>query len=383
MSKTALWTPGLLTGHLHIADPPADEAVASIIEKEGPQEAFRLFNLLIRNIEMPVSQLPPVIRPFLAGADALPPWVHAPSIAEAHRFFLDHGPKALLLLYFKSLPLLYTIGKGAKVLVRTSRLANEDQSLDIFARRIAETGQFLIDVMTPGELKTGGRGITSIQKVRLIHASIRHFLQTEGWDQSTLGLPVNQLHMALTLLTFSIATLDGLAQFGIDVPEDWQEAYMHAWRAIGHMLGIVDDLLPDTTAEGRYLMQQILSLHAEPTEEGQLLTRSLIGFSQNTLKAEKMAAAPEILIQFLIGEQYADMLGIRHRPGCLGRMLPHSIRLAFHLGERLEDKAQGALAKLMELLSQQTAYAMVGYFDNYKGRRFHIPEVLEKAWLVQ
>ena len=55
MSKTALWTPDFLARHLQQADPLADEAMARIVEQQGPSEAQRLFGLLIRNIEMPVS----------------------------------------------------------------------------------------------------------------------------------------------------------------------------------------------------------------------------------------------------------------------------------------------------------------------------------------
>lgn len=381
MNKTSIWTPEFLAQCLQRADPLADNAVARIVENNGSDEALRLFSLLIRNIEMPVSQLPAEVGPFLVDTRALPVWADAPTIADAHRFFLDHGPKALFLLYFKSLPLLYSLPKGAVVLVRTSRLTNEDQSLRIFARRIAETGQFMVDVMAPGELTSGGRGITSIQKVRLIHASIRHFLQAEGWDTNELGQPINQLHMAMTLMSFSIAVLDGLAQFGIEVPEAWKEAYMHAWRAIGHNLGIVEELLPNTAAEGRYLMQQILHLHAEPSEEGQLLTKSLVDFTQNLLRSEKAAPAPEAIIYYLLGEQYANMLGVHPNLGCLSAVLPHAIRTTFRLGERLEDKVQGPLSGALDFLSKKTVQAMVGYFDNFKGRHFQIPKVMEEAWL--
>ena len=231
MSKTDTWTDSRLEQLRYQADQPADEAMAHILANKGKEEAYRIFDLLIRNIEMPSNQLPSELQPFFEATQSLPSFADEDAIAEAHRFFLDHGAKCLFLLYYKSLPLLYCISKGAPVLVRTSRLTNEDQSLRIFARRIAETGQFLIDVMTPGELTIRGRGIQSIQKVRLIHAAIRQFLIAEGWDEQGLGLPINQEDMAMTLMTFSVAVLDGLEQFGIHEPPALQEAYFQTWRS--------------------------------------------------------------------------------------------------------------------------------------------------------
>ena len=381
MSKADTWTDKMLEQFRLQADPLADEAMASILSNKGKEEAYRIFDLLIRNIDTPVIQLPKEVRPFLEATQSLPDDTDPEAIAEAHRFFLDHGAKCLFLLYYKSLPLLYCMHKGAPVLVRTSRLTNEDQSLRIFARRIAETGQFLIDVMTPGELTFRGRGIQSIQKVRLIHAAIRQFVQAEGWDEQQLGLPINQEDMAMTLMTFSVAVLDGLEQFGINEPKPIQEAYFQTWRAIGHNLGIDEALLPDNAAEGRFLMDRILARQAAASEEGQLLTRSLIDFAQEVLKSEKLALAPETLIRYLLGPKYAPMLGIQPNEGCLAALLPHALQALFRLGERLEDKVDAPLDEVLEFLSRQTVNAMVGYFDNYKGRNFQIPQAMQKEWL--
>jgi hypothetical protein len=50
-------------------------------------------------------------------------------------------------------------------------------------RRIVETAQFVLDVMAPDGLGHSGRGVRSAQKVRLMHAAIRHLiLAAEGMD---------------------------------------------------------------------------------------------------------------------------------------------------------------------------------------------------------
>ena len=43
-------------------------------------------------------------------------------------------------------------------------------------QRIFETAQFLFDVADEGGLGPEGRGVTTIQKVRLMHGGVRHLL---------------------------------------------------------------------------------------------------------------------------------------------------------------------------------------------------------------
>jgi hypothetical protein len=66
---------------------------------------------------------------------------------------------------------------GVKVLTFSRRLDHDA------VRRVGETAQFVLAVMTPGSLHPGGRGIRKIQKIRLLHAAIRHLVSSSGrWD---------------------------------------------------------------------------------------------------------------------------------------------------------------------------------------------------------
>lgn len=380
MTQQDPWTKEFLLPFLQEADPLADETMSLIIEKKGPEEARNIFNLLIGNIDMPLDQLPPEIQPYLRETHALPAWADKAAIAEAHRFFKEEGPKALFLLYFKSLPLLYCIAKGAPVLVRTSRLTNRDQSLHIFARRIGETGQFMMDVMGEGSLDPGRRGITSIQKVRLIHASIRFFVKMQGWDAEALGQPINQLHQAVTLTTFSAAVLEGMAQFGLEIPDSQRQAYQHAWSAIGHNLGIAKPLLPESAEAGSDLLNRIMELEAGPSEDGKLLGQALVDFAQNAIKVKLLDAAPASLIRFLVGDQHAGMLGL-NQDGCLARFLPLFLLKQFKLVERFEDKLRDRhLGEVLDLLSQEVARGLVRHFEDFKGKKLRLPDGAGERW---
>ncbi len=181
------WTDDFLDSKRLITDPLADAVVERMVAEKGDQESRNIFGLLIRNINTPIDQLPSYVQDYILQTNRLPTWTDQLKVKMAQEFFIDHGPKFMLFLYYKSLPLLYVCKNGAQVLYRTGRLMHDPQSMQAFTRRIGQTAQFLLDVMTPGELGPGGQGIRSIQKVRLIHASIRHFVAAKDWSVELLG----------------------------------------------------------------------------------------------------------------------------------------------------------------------------------------------------
>lgn len=375
-----LHSPDWLQPFRQQTDPPADDLIAALVEAEGPKRAKEVFDLLIRRVEMPLDELPPLVQDYWTQHRQLPQRLDPQQLALAQQFFLDHGPKLLLILYYKSLPLLYSCAQGAEVLARTARLDRPQGDWRIFTRRIAETGQFLLGVMKPGAMVDGGEAVQLIQKVRLIHASIRHFVGRGEWDVSAFGQPINQEDLAITLCSFSISALDGLARFGVEVPAEQQEAYIHTWAAIGEMLGLVPELIPGTVAESRRLEQSILAHQSGPSLAGQTLTSALVQFGKETLKLPELASAPESLIRFLGGDEIAEHLGLTHLPGCLGGLVPEVLAALFRKGERLEDRSSPALRLLFDQLSRISMQAMVGYFDNYKQRAFVVPDEYRAHW---
>jgi len=379
MNTRPEWTDTFLDTQRQIGDPEADTLIIQLIEEEGPEQARQLFDQLIGQLELPLEDLPDSASNFIRQHYELPDWVAQEQVTKASDFFTDHGPKILFCLFYYSLPLLYSCKNGAQVLVRTSRLTNKEENLRIFARRIAETGQFLMDTMRPNGLNKGAPGIQAILKVRLIHAAIRFFVARGEWDQEQLGLPINQEDMALTLMTFCIAPIRGLEHFEIAVPAEDKEAYLHCWRGIGHLMGVDAQLLPNTFEEGAWLLDRILERQSASSEAGQLLTKALIDFGNRALNSEKLIGSPQAIMRFLLGPNRAKMLGVAPE-GCLSQLVPGILRSAFNIGERLEDKFDGPMHLLIQHLSQLTADGLVDYFDDFPDRQFQIPLVLRKAW---
>ena len=382
MADRSIWTTEFLQEMRQYTDPLADQVVEQIVTEKGPAEARRIFDLLIRRIEIPLEELPLQVQDYLDQTNQLPEWVDWAQVDQAHDFFLDHGPKLLMFLYYKSLPLLYCCKNGAEVLVRTSRLTNEQASWEIFTRRIAETGQFLVDVMTRNGLKPGGIGIQTIQKVRLIHAAIRIFVGRGDWDEATLGRPINQEDMAVTLMTFSVAMVEAVEYFRIEVVPGQLEAYVHTWNGIGSLLGLKAELLPDNVTEARVLLERILQHQAATSESGVILAEALVKFAEQVLPGTLLDSSPAVLIRELIGGERADMLKVYPKSGCLGYLAPTFLQTFFRWGEKFEDKVDEPIQLVLNKLSQKTVSLLIGYFDQYKQRHFTLPSEFREAWDV-
>ncbi|WP_210542142.1 oxygenase MpaB family protein [Rhodoferax sp. PAMC 29310] len=77
-------------------------------------------------------------------------------------------------------------------------------------------------------------------------ATLYQALWAHGWKVGEDGLPCNQEELAYTLLTFSYVFLRSMRRLGLGLPASDEEAYLHAWNVVRHVLGIRRELLADT-----------------------------------------------------------------------------------------------------------------------------------------
>jgi hypothetical protein len=122
-------------------------------------------------------------------------------ISQGEDVFGEFGLHLVAALFCASLPECYAVAKGAHVLVFTARMSKHP------FRRIVETAQFVIDVMSPDGLGEYGMGLRTAQKIRLMHAAIRHLCKTQADWNPDCGEPINQEDLAGTLMTFSTVAL--------------------------------------------------------------------------------------------------------------------------------------------------------------------------------
>ncbi|RYF64174.1 MAG: DUF2236 domain-containing protein, partial [Comamonadaceae bacterium] len=226
---------------------------------------------------------------YIQTAQVLPPWADARQIERAEHLFMEHGALSCILLFCASLPECYVIPDLSSVLHTSGQL---EQNAEY---RIRSTAAMIFPVMMHGGLAHRGAGIAQVLKVRLIHATIRNLilhgspheavaqllaghdgqvapatalpqggrqmmfqmLYARGWDVARDGVPCSQEELAYTLLTFGYVFLRSLRRLGIGLRKSEEEAYLHTWNVVGHVLGIERSLMVETMGEGKALMAQM------------------------------------------------------------------------------------------------------------------------------
>lgn len=305
---------------------------------------------------------------YLRTAYTLPEWADAAKIERAETIFMEYGVLSCVLLFCASLPECYVIPDLAAVLHVAGQLEHHTEY------RIRSTAAMIFPVMMQGGLSTGqGAGVAQTLKVRLIHATIRNLilrespesavtsLRTEasgtgsadatmlgvvpplaalagshnlhqalfahGWKLGEDGLPCNQEELAYTLLTFGYIFLRGLRTLGLGLNREDEEAYLHAWNVMAHVLGVERVLMAQTMAEAETLFNLMQARgradHSMPgggdarPALGQALMKSL----EDVIPSRLIKPFPTLLTRRLCGATVAKEIGINGRVSWFSRAL--------------------------------------------------------------
>jgi anti-anti-sigma factor len=369
------WTDSFLDKMRQLGDPVADAAVAELFEVGQIQAVNQLMKDLVNNDYVPSADLPACIRTYLENTSGMPPWADWTRIQRGQQLFARYGLQIIAIFNCGSLPMSYAARKGVHVLWTTQRLNRQPY------RRIIETAQMILDVMTPGSLQPGGKGLRSVQKVRLIHAAVRHLLLASGqWDMAAYDYPINQEDLAGTLMTFSEAIARGLPKLGISLTEENIEDYHHTWSVIGYMMGISPEMLPQSAMEAQFLADTIFrrQIGGTPDDnaEGRELTQNLLRMMEEMGPTRPFSKVLQALMRHLIGDEVADLLGLE-ATSWRKALTPFS--RANRLLDQTTDHAPlinrvtGVVFR--EILRNLTLY-------NLGGDRtpFHIPSTLQQEW---
>ena len=342
------WSDEFLNAMRQVTDPVADNVIGDVVDRHDAQTMNRILRSLVEDDEIVPDDLPPRVHEFLDETATLPDWADSQLIARGQNTFLLRAPETVLLLFYASLPSAYASCKGAQVLHMTRRLIGRHAW-----RRIIETAQFLVDVMTPGGLGPYGHGIRSAQKVRLMHAAIRHYILhvpkwRDQWDPDW-GMPINQEDLAGTLMTFSTLIIDRIQRFGVKMNDDEAAAYLHAWKVVGHLLGIRPDLLPVDVADGHALMHTIFRRQWKKSEAGRELTNTLVQMMEDRTP-RLIRGLPHTALRYFAGDHVAALLKVG--PADWTTVLLNSQRGIFALADKLNHDSVGIgrLARSLNLL---------------------------------
>lgn len=364
------WSDEFLHSMRQQCDPPADEAVRELFSRGLVGSANELMRQLVASESVAAEQLPEPLREYFENSGRLPSWAERELIQEGQAVFSRCGPLSVVALVCASLPTCYAGAHGVQVLHLTARLQTDTQ------RRIVETAQMVVDVMGPGGLEPGGWGVRDAQKVRLMHAAVRHLIHKSGRWNPEWGQPINQEDMAGTLLTFSVVTIRSLEKMGYVLSAREAQAYYHAWRVVGFIMGVDDRLLPELYEDGERLADIVFARVFRACPEGQAMTRALIELIEHIIPGTLFDGLCSTLIRHLLGDA-AELIAVP--PADWTRALLKPIKV---LGWIMDETDENSVvsAKLSELMGRKLLEGIVWVERGGQRPPFRIPDSLRQSW---
>jgi hypothetical protein len=330
----------------------------------------------------------PGVSEFVEAIEPWPDWADADLVRRGQQVFCDWGPQLGLGLWMASLPADYACARGAEPLVRTARLTLSPK------RRYIETGQMIIDAMTPDALAPGAPGYVAVRRVRVMHAAVRHVLLhadevvgaraagVEPWDTKLYGVPLNQHDLLGCLFSFSVVGIDALRRAGVRLCDADAEAYIHVWNLVGHQIGIEEGLLPLDLSDARTLWESQKKNEYRRSEAGCELTAAAIEamhdlFGNNFL----MRGIPAAGIRHYLGNETAGLLGVP-RADPLGRAFFVMVGLVDTVYERTISRVPRTRS-LTALLGLLMLHGFVNFERDGERPSFEISDELKKAWGIR
>jgi hypothetical protein len=385
------WTDALLDRMQKTGDELADEAVGAVYKAGGVDAVNTIMQTLVRNDQPVPEELPPEIRDYLAESLALPEWADLGKIKRGQQLYETWGVLITLCLFCASLPASYAAADGVKVLYLTAQLDTNTR------RRVMETGQFLIDVLTVGGLDDEhGKGRRTIQRVRLMHAAVRHLIMARSdrgddpvcGDEPPLwhkdwGTPINQEDLAGTRLAFSYIVANSLPRLGVRLPAAAVDAYLHLWNVIGHLMGVDDELLVNGIGDAKALVDAIRHRRFKASPEGKVMTKALLNLMDEMTPFHSFQETIPPLIRDLIGDDVADMIDVpKSKLPELGRLTRLNKWFFVHIfGQSHRDSPR---YELVSRIARPFGYDLVhGLFRLERGgvrAPFDMPDHLARSW---
>jgi len=245
-----------------------------------------------------------------------------------------------------------------------------------------ETSRFVMNVLSENSFGDEGSGIVTIQKVRLLHASIRYYLKKHSWDSPTLGEPINQQDMLGTLMSFSALVIEGLEMLNINWNNEEKDAYIHCWNIAGHILGVKPDFLPHNYEEAISLGNLIFDDQKGYSKEGQEMAEALVSFIHYILPGNLLDGMAENMICFLLGEENIKYIGLKKEEDFLEKRLPVIYKLMGGISDELKDNSK-LIKTIAKPFSKMILQGILLSYNDHKGPVILIPPSLQENWQLK
>lgn len=294
--------------HMRVGDPLAD-AVMRDLAGMGQAETARLFRAAFEQQDAVLRDAPPSLQRFVHEVSTVPPWYDRAKAYHGCRVFLHNSDQFLA-----------AFAAGAIVEGFATRISKSfaitGRMIDDGVRRLKQNLRHLLDIFLPRGVEPSGDGWKLTLRIRIVHARVRALLkESEEWERDNWGQPVSAAHLALAAAAFSARLIQLAEKLGARFySDDDREAFMSVWCYDAWLMGVPDELLFHSHAEGLRMFELGSACEPPPDEDAIALANCIvnsapvvIGVTEATARAEFAQYAYRIARE-LVGNAKADQL---------------------------------------------------------------------------
>ena len=362
------WHPSAMSSWQALGDPVADAVIQELLSRGQIDGLHSVLDAVQLNSD-PIPECPPILKSYFETTEVLPDFANPDTLRYSQDIFSRYGLPMTLSLFCLVLPEGYAAPRPALALSFTRTMYDHTR------RRLAETAQFLLDVVSPGAFEPEGRAIRSIQKVRLMHAAARFFVKRRPEWPASYGDPISQEDIAAVAGGFGSETIRGLEKLGIQLKEEEKEAYVHCWAVMSSMIGLQRELVARDFDDMDRCVQAYKRRQWGPSKEGKELTASLMEMVNRQLPP-LLRGLPETYLYYLMGQEGAEILGVkRSRRSSLLRPflgLNSFINMSQHRSRRL--------ARIIRSLTLGILQGVMVREIGDKPVKFYMQPAIREAW---
>jgi len=313
------WTDAFLDALRTQGDSLADEYLQKFVADNEIVNIRKVFAEMDSNNEIPPASTFPKLNEFFILTNALPPNIDTKRITRGEMVFQKNAFTGALVLLTKSLPEGYAAPNLSIILNLSGNLRTHPY------KRLLSTLQTVINVSTFHGFQPGGHAVITAQKLRLLHAGIRHVTRRyRPAFESQYGVPVNQEDMLGTVMGFSYLVIEGMRTLDIGLTRDEEEDFFYIWRMFSLMMGIHPsdkpdsfEHIPDNVDDARSFYDAYRRRHyvaADKNPDGVALgaanLRMLVDFVPWFLRVFGFGRLPRTYMQELMGAQQCARIAI-------------------------------------------------------------------------
>lgn len=251
-------------------DPLSDAVIEQIAEKGSLQQVHNLLG----EVETLAAKGNAEAIAFLDFYRDVPEWVDFEAMKKGQELLAGFPVQMGLSLFSGSLCGGAVFTKMALITSMTGMLSGDS------TRRLTETSKMVISMAFPEAIRPGGSAYELLIRVRLLHSAIRRSLVESGRFSHPVEVPINQHDLAITLGLFGYLNVRSLGRLGVTLRDEDVESYIHMWRYGGYLLGIEDELLPDSIDDQQAFFLASLKHQAQPEKLSPATKRVLDNVAQ-------------------------------------------------------------------------------------------------------